>query len=260
MGYRIIPPEEGELASGLRGVGRLPEPGTILNELRAVLDRTRGDLRGVKILVTAGPTREPLDPVRYFGNRSSGKMGFALAAAAAQRGATVSLIAGPVSLPTPPHVRRTDIQTAGDMYAAVMSQRKGKDVVIMAAAVADFTPVSPSATKIKKERLAGKPLTLELAPTRDILLSLSEQKGKTVLVGFALETNAELLNAQKKLREKRLDLIVSNNPLREGSGFGADTNRITIISKRGKIEKLALMSKFDAAENILDRVAALIGK
>jgi phosphopantothenoylcysteine decarboxylase/phosphopantothenate--cysteine ligase len=260
MGYHIIPPAEGELASGLRGVGRLPEPDVIFESVRAVLEGTKRDLQGVKILVTAGPTLEPLDPVRYLGNRSSGKMGFALAAAAAQRGATVSLIAGPVSLPTPPHVRRTDVQTAREMYAAVMNQRKGKNAVIMAAAVADFSPASVSAMKIKKEHLAGKRLTVELLPTPDILLSLSAQKGKTVLVGFALETNAELQHAQKKLRDKKLDLIISNNPLHEGSGFGTDTNRITIISHRGKTEKLPLMPKFDAAQKILDRVSVLIRK
>ncbi|HUN66070.1 MAG TPA: bifunctional phosphopantothenoylcysteine decarboxylase/phosphopantothenate--cysteine ligase CoaBC [Bacteroidota bacterium] len=260
LGYRVIPPAEGELASGLHGVGRLPEPAEIFARVEGFIGAAQRDLRGMKILISAGPTREPLDPVRYFGNRSSGKMGFALAAAAAQRGADVTLVTGPVSLPTPPHVGRTDVATAAEMYEAVMSRRRGKNAIIMAAAVADFTPARPSSVKIKKDRPKGAPLTVELLPTRDILAALGKGKGKTILVGFALETHDELSYAKNKLREKNLDMIVSNNPMRKGSGFGTDTNRITIIARRGKPDRLPLMTKFDAADRILDRIAALAGR
>jgi phosphopantothenoylcysteine decarboxylase/phosphopantothenate--cysteine ligase len=258
IGYVVLPPEEGELASGLKGTGRLPEVHTLLQAVIDVLRGARLDLRHKKILITAGPTFEPIDPVRFIGNRSSGKMGFALARAAVQRGADVTLITGSVSLPTPRHAKRIDVETSSDMHRAVMKSRNGKDAVIMAAAVADFTPVQTFDKKIKKRDNGQDNLTVELTRTKDILADLASRKGKTILVGFALETHNELQYARKKLQSKKLDLIVINNPLREGAGFGADTNVITLLPRRGKIEKFKRMTKFDAANIILDRVVKLL--
>jgi phosphopantothenoylcysteine decarboxylase/phosphopantothenate--cysteine ligase len=210
------------------------------------------DLKGAKVLVTAGPTQEAIDPVRYIGNRSSGKMGFALATVAARRGADVTLIAGPVHLPTPRNVRRIDVRSARDLFQAVSRAARGKDAVIMAAAVADFTPAAISPRKLKK----GTGLrTLELAETVDILAHLGSRKGSMVLVGFALETHNGIANAIKKLKAKHLDFIVLNNPLQEGAGFDADTNIVTVIDRSGRAERLKKMSKFDVAGKILDKVA-----
>ena len=255
MGYLVLPPEEGELASGLSGPGRLPEINTLLKEIDHVLDKSHQDLRGKKLLVTAGPTHESIDPVRYIGNRSSGKMGFALATAAALRGANVTLITGNVSLKTPRHVKRIDVESAEEMYRAVMKHAPKTDCLIMAAAVADFTPAFPSSKKIKKESQDKSRLTVELKPTKDILHHLSQQKNNCVTVGFALETNDGLRNAKRKLKDKQLDYIVLNNPLEEGAGFSGDTNIVTIISKKGKVERLKKMQKLDVAHSILDRVA-----
>ncbi|MBI4547963.1 MAG: bifunctional phosphopantothenoylcysteine decarboxylase/phosphopantothenate--cysteine ligase CoaBC [Ignavibacteriae bacterium] len=255
MGCVIVPPETGELASGLTGEGRLPDVPIIVNTVKGVLRNAHRDLQGKKIVVTAGPTYEPIDPVRFIGNRSSGKMGFAIANAAAQRGSDVILVTGRVSLPTPRHVKRVDIESAAQMHRAVMKYSKNADAIIMAAAVADFTPAKPSHTKIKKERVHSTSFSLELTRTRDILLDLSEKKYHGILIGFALETENGIRNAQQKLGEKKLDFIVLNNPLQNGAGFGSDTNIVTIISKRGKIEKLKKMSKFDIANELLDRVA-----
>jgi len=257
-GYYVLPPEEGELASGLRGPGRLPEVHTLLQTITNVALNTARDLGGKKLLVTAGPTYEPLDPVRFIGNRSSGKMGFAIAAAAAQRGANVTLVTGSVALPSPRHVRRIDVETADDMYRAVLKHKNGKDAVVMAAAVADFTPSKKFDKKIKKQGLAKISLSVELTPTKDILAELAARKGKTVLIGFALETHNELKFGRQKLKDKKLDLVVINNPLKDGSGFGTDSNIVTLLSKRGKIEKFKKMSKFDVANVILDRVVKLL--
>ena len=256
LGYRVLPPEEGELASGLSGPGRLPELGVIMKALDETLHHTHHDLKGRKILVTAGPTYEPLDPVRFIGNRSSGKMGFAIAKAAAQRGATVTLITGKVHLPTPPHVSRIDVGTAQEMYESVMRHKKKMDAIVMSAAVADFTPVSPSSKKIKKMQERNGSLAVELAPTKDILKTIGLTNKHAVLVGFALETEHGVKNATSKLKEKKLDYIVLNNPKNEGAGFDADTNVVSIISKSGKVEKLKKMSKFDVAHEILNRVAS----
>lgn len=258
LGYIILPPEEGELASGLKGPGRLPEVHTLLQAVFDVVREIRRDLKQKKLLITAGPTFEPIDPVRYIGNRSSGKMGFSLAAAAAQRGADVTLISGSVSLPTPRHVKRIDTETAQEMYRAVMKHRNGKDAIIMAAAVADFTPSHRSDKKIKKQGNVQDLLKIELTPTKDILAGIASQKGKTILVGFALETHNELEYARKKLKEKKLDLVVLNNPLQDGAAFGADTNIVTLLSKKGKVEKFKKMMKFDVANVILDRVVKLL--
>ena len=257
-GVMIVEPESGELASGLSGPGRLAEPEVILSALERVLAPGHGqDLVGTQVLVTAGPTHEPIDPVRFLGNRSSGKMGFALAAAAARRGADVTLVAGPVTLPTPPHVRRIDVTTAGDMSAAVMSAFPTANLVVMAAAVADFAPAEPSAKKLKRDTLPGEP-SLHLRRNPDILRALGEQRNRQVLVGFALETDEGVPNALRKLKEKHLDMIVLNNPLDEGAGFGADTNVVTLLPTDGKPEPLPKMSKAAVADAILDRVVPLI--
>jgi len=257
-GYVVIPPDEGDLASGLKGPGRLPEIQVIIETIEHTLDKSAQDLKGKRILVTAGPTFESIDPVRFLGNRSSGKMGFAIAKAAAQRGAEVTLVAGPVSLETPRSVRRIDVESAAQMHEAVHAHASKAHAVIMAAAVADYKPQAAAKNKIKKQGPAES-LTLELASTPDILLSLGEKKKKgTVLVGFALETDNELLNAQEKLKKKNLDFIVLNSLKEKGAGFGTETNVVTIVPRRGKIEKLPLMSKFDVANEILNRLKNLL--
>ncbi|HEV8537939.1 MAG TPA: bifunctional phosphopantothenoylcysteine decarboxylase/phosphopantothenate--cysteine ligase CoaBC [Bacteroidota bacterium] len=258
MGCIVLPPEGGELASGLVGAGRLPEIAEILRSVERVLDSARLDLKGRNILVTAGPTYEPIDPVRFIGNRSSGKMGFALANASAQRGASVTLVTGRVHLPTPKHVKRIDVETAEQMYRAVMRQQKKADAIIMSAAVADFTPVTTSVKKIKKFQADGRAMSIELKKTRDVLQELGAKNSRSVLVGFALETDHGVENATRKLKEKKLDLIVLNNPREEGAGFDVDTNVVTIISKNGRVEKLKKMPKYDAAQEILNRVARLM--
>lgn len=257
-GYIVIPPDEGDLASGLKGPGRLPEIQVIIEAVERTLDKSAQDLKGRRILVTAGPTFESIDPVRFIGNRSSGKMGFAVARAAAQRGAEVTLIAGPVSLETPRSVRRIDVESAAQMYEAVHAHASKAHAVIMAAAVADYKPQVEAKKKMKKQGPAES-LTIELAGTPDILLSLGEKKKKgTVLVGFALETDNELHNAQEKLKKKNLDFIVLNSLTEKGAGFGTDTNVVTLVPRRGKIEKLPLMSKFDVANKILNHLKKLL--
>ncbi len=258
LGYTVLPPEEGELASGLTGPGRLPEITAIVRAVDEVLDSARRDLLGKKILVTAGPTREALDPVRFLGNRSSGKMGFALANAAALRGAEVTLVAGSVSMPAPRNVRRIDVETADQMLGAVTKEFGKAHALIMAAAVSDFKPAQFSRGKIKKEKLGLDGMTIRLKRTPDILGTLSAKKHRAVIVGFALETDHGLRNAKTKLKEKKLDLIVLNNPLTDGAGFNTDTNVVTIISKSGKVERLAKMPKFDVANRILDRLAKML--
>jgi phosphopantothenoylcysteine decarboxylase/phosphopantothenate--cysteine ligase len=256
-GHHILLPADGELASGLVGPGRLPEPDAIMAFVESVIEKTPLDLKEKKILVTAGPTYEPIDPVRFIGNRSSGKMGFAIANAAAQRGANVILISGPVALGTPKNVSRIDVETAEQMLDAVTKQAKKCNAIIMAAAVADYAPKKPASNKIKKNE-STQGLTLELQPTSDILRSLGAKKNGTVLVGFALETENEVKNAKEKLRKKNLDLIVLNSTRDEGSAFGSDTNVVTIISKDGRTEKLSKMPKFDVAVEILNRIATLL--
>jgi phosphopantothenoylcysteine decarboxylase/phosphopantothenate--cysteine ligase len=255
-GCFIIDPESGELASGLTGPGRLPEISTLFAFVDKLLDGVHRDLTGKRVLVTAGPTYEPIDPVRFLGNRSSGKMGFALANAAGLRGADVTLISGPVALRTPRNARRINVQTAIEMQSAVHKEFPTTDLVIMAAAVADFTPVSLATEKIKREPNRG--IVLELKKNPDILKSLGEQKTHQVLVGFALETNNGPENAVHKLTDKHLGAIVLNNPKEEGAAFGDDTNVVTIIMADGHVERLPRMSKFDVANKILDRVVPLM--
>lgn len=253
-GCHVIDPESGELASGLSGPGRLPELEKLLAFTEGILDKTHQDLKGKRVLVTAGPTHEPLDPVRYIGNHSSGKMGFALANVAAQRGAEVTLISGPVLLKTPRNTRRINVQTAEEMRHAVEKEFEICDIVVMSAAVADFSPASPGSSKIKRESLAQDKLTLELKKNTDILKSLGSRKTHQLLIGFALETDDGVNNARKKLQSKNLDMIVLNNPGENGAGFGIDTNVVTLITPEGTVESLPKMSKFDVAHSIFDRV------
>ena len=256
-GYFIIPAEEGEHASGLMGPGRLPEISSIIKVVERVLDKSNQDLRRKRILVTAGPTYEAIDPVRFIGNRSSGKMGFALASAAALRGAAVTLITGPVHLETPRNVTRIDVESAEEMYNAVRARTNKNDAVIMAAAVADYAPSTVARGKVKKES-EGRDLTLRLRKTPDILSTLGRRKNRKILVGFALETEDELRNAKEKLKQKNADFIVLNSLADEGAGFGTDTNVVTIIDRKGKAERLPLLSKFDVANEILNRLKSLL--
>jgi phosphopantothenoylcysteine decarboxylase / phosphopantothenate---cysteine ligase len=252
FGFWVMEPETGELASGLHGVGRMPEPQSIYNYVESFLAGNKRDLEGKKVLITAGPTYEPIDAVRYIGNYSSGKMGFSLANAAAQRGAEVTLISGPVSLQTPRKVNRIYVTTAEDMYNAVKDNSKGQDYIIMSAAVADYKPKSLSAGKIKKS--SSDELVIETTKTIDILEYLGKNKKSYKLIGFALETNNEIEYAKDKIANKNLNWIVVNNPKTEGAGFGTDTNVISIIDKDLNVTAYDKMSKFDAANKIIDRM------
>jgi phosphopantothenoylcysteine decarboxylase/phosphopantothenate--cysteine ligase len=251
-GFTIIEPEYGRLASGKLGKGRLPDTPAILAVLERVLGQ-RQDLAGKRIIVTAGGTREPLDPVRHIGNRSSGRMGYALAEAARDRGAQVTLITAPAALPEPAGIEVIRVSTAAEMKAAVAKAVKTAQALLMAAAVADYRPKSPAKGKMKKE--AAENLTIELVRTPDIL---GEVKGDFIRVGFAAESEDVLANARKKLAAKKLDLIVANDITAPDSGFDVDTNKVTIIDKSGKVEELPLMSKREVAERILDRVKGLM--
>ncbi len=255
LGYKFIEPETGDLACGT-GKGRLPEPEAIVGEVVKFLTDKR-DLEGRSILVTAGRTQEPLDPVRYLSNRSSGRMGYAVAEAAQRRGARVTLISGPSDLPVPGELNFVQVEKAKEMHSAVRSRFSKADVLIMAAAVSDFVPsiVSPEKTK-KKE----KEIYLKLKPGVDILKEMGKRKKKQILVGFSLETEDEIKNSKRKLAEKNLDLIVVNNPTVPGAGFEVDTNQVTFIDKKGKVEKLPLLSKKEVAERLLDKVGSLLKK
>ncbi len=251
-GYEIIEPDSGELASGLEGIGRMPEPQTIYDFTVNFLQGKKKDLTGKKILVTAGPTYEPIDDVRFIGNYSSGKMGFQIARAASERGAEVTLISGPSTLEIPSHIKRVNVQTAEEMLRAVGLEADGKDCIVMAAAVADFRPVSRQKGKIKKDKSGN--LLIQTERTADILESLGKNKDRTFLIGFALETENEIENAKEKLKRKNLDLIVVNNPLTEGAGFGTDTNVAVIIDRDFNENRLQKMTKFQLANVILDRI------
>jgi phosphopantothenoylcysteine decarboxylase/phosphopantothenate--cysteine ligase len=256
LGYKFVEPEVGELASGIVGKGRLAKPETIVDETVKLLTREK-DLKGKSILVTASRTEEPLDPVRYLSNRASGKMGYAIAQEAYQRGAKVTLISGPSSLPIPSGLNFIQVKTAKDMLATVRSAFKKVDALIMAAAVSDFSPSVISKDKIKK---GEEEILLKLKPTVDILKEMGRKKKEKILVGFSLETEDEIKNAKKKLTEKNLDLIVVNNPNVSGAGFEVDTNQVTLIDKRGRTEKLPLLSKKEVASKILDKVKPLLRK
>jgi len=251
-GVTVIEPEHGELASGLIGTGRLPEPEALAERIAAML-RSSGALGGTKVLVTAGPTREALDPVRFLTNHSTGTMGYALAEAAARRGARVVLVSGPTALPVPPGVERIDVTSADEMHAAAQ-QHADADLVLAAAAVADYAPAEASEQKVKK---GEGDLTLRLRRTPDVLAALGARKreGQT-LVGFALETHDGRANARAKLERKNLDWIVLNHANEPGAGFGPGTNRVTLLRRDGAEEDLPLMPKRAVAEAILDRVLA----
>lgn len=257
-GCSVLEPDAGELASGLSGPGRMPEVDRLFTEVVKSLDNARRDLAGRTVLVTAGPTYEPIDPVRFIGNRSSGKMGFAVAAAAAQRGANVTLISGPVTLRTPRNVRRVDVATAREMASAVMAEFAAADMLVMAAAVADFAPARSAEQKIKREQKAGGPFMLELTENPDILKTAGARKTHQMIIGFALETENGVENARKKLSAKNLDVIVLNNPLAEGAGFGSDTNVVTVITASGEVERLPRMAKIDIANALFSRFAPLL--
>jgi len=252
-GFIIVGPDYGRLVSGKVGLGRLAEVDEIIGTISKVLQRGR-DLGGKRIVVTAGGTQEPIDPARHIGNRSSGKMGYALAEAARDRGAEVKLITAPTSLPEPAGMDVSQTKTAAQMKEAVTKAVAGADALIMAAAVTDYQPKSVAKAKIKKETPS---LTIELIRTPDIL---TEVKGNFLKVGFAAESENIVANAKQKLQQKQLDLIVANDITNPTSGFGTDTNKVTLIDKQGNVEDLPLLTKREVADKILDRVVGLLKK
>jgi phosphopantothenoylcysteine decarboxylase/phosphopantothenate--cysteine ligase len=255
---RLVDPGEGYLACGWVGAGRLAEPEDVAAAADAWVSGEGRSLAGRRVVVTAGPTIEDLDAVRFLGNRSSGRMGFAIAEQAAARGAQVTLIAGPTTVAPPAGMSVVRVRSTRDMHAAVLLEAPGADVVVMAAAVADYTPVGGSAaTKIEK----GGSLTLELEPTPDILLDVGRLRGEAprpVLVGFAAQTGDPVAPARRKLEAKLADLIVANDVTSPGSGFDVDTNVVTFVAHDVPDESLPLMSKRDVARRLLDRVEALL--
>jgi len=252
-GFLVIEPTEGHLACGARGAGRLADIETILHKVESVLGITR-DLAGKYVVVTAGGTHEPLDPVRYVGNRSSGKMGYAIAEAARDRGARVCLISGPVALPAIEGVEIVYIETAAQLREAVQQKIAGAAVLVMAAAVADYRPRQVSPLKLKKD---AANITLEMERTEDIL---GETDGSFLKVGFAAESDHLLGNARRKLVAKRLDLIVANDITAVDSGFGSDTNRVTLIDRDGCLEELSLLSKYEVAGKIWNKITPWLNK
>ncbi len=250
LGYLICPPEEGFLAEGYRGKGRLARLEHLLQFLYRAVHPAPHSLEGKTVLITAGRTEEPIDPVRFLSNRSSGKMGFALAWEAFARGARVILIHGPGELPEQAEITSVAVQSAAEMFEAVKAHLHQTDIYVSAAAIADYTPKSFSSQKIKKQK--GE-WNLPLKRTTDILKYVGEQKtANQLLVGFAVETKEGEAEARKKLREKNLDLVVLNNPLEEGAGFRSDTNRVTLFHRKGKSEELSLLSKLDTARRIFE--------
>jgi phosphopantothenoylcysteine decarboxylase/phosphopantothenate--cysteine ligase len=252
-GVHIVDPDEGYLACGMTGSGRLAGQEQIVAAVREVL-RIKRDLENETVLVTAGPTYEDLDPVRYITNRSSGKMGYAVAEAAAQRGARTILITGPTALETPANVERFDIRTAEEMHRAVTEKISQTSIAIFAAAVADYRPAQTQDQKIKRNK---EPYTLTLEPTPDILASVTKNKGDRLIVGFAAETERVAENARKKLAAKNADLIVANDVTAEGAGFDHDTNIITLFARDGRDLPLPRMTKREAAHRILDEAIRL---
>lgn len=251
-GNRVLQVGKGELASGLFGEGRMAEPEEILNELEEFF-RTRNQLKGKKALVTAGPTYEAIDPVRFIGNHSSGKMGYAIAEELANRGAEVTLVSGPVSLKSKnKNIKLVPVLTADQMHTTCTSDSATYDIAVLSAAVADYTPVVVADQKIKKN---GDELTITLKKTKDILGSLGRAKANgQILVGFALETNNEIAYAEKKLKEKNADLMVLNSLNDNGAGFGHDTNKVTLFYKNGEQKQIELKSKQALAKDIVDAI------
>lgn len=254
LGYHFMAPACGDLACGWQGQGKLPEPAAIYDDAASLVGSR--ELAGRTVLVTAGPTREELDPVRYLSNHSSGKMGYALARAARNRGARVILVSGPVELPAPQKVELVPVTTAQEMHAAVMAWRDSADVIIKAAAVADYRPVRRSGEKLKKGSEEG--LTIEMARNPDILAELGGGEGRAVLVGFAAETGSLLEHARAKLAAKRVDLLVANDVTAAGAGFGSDTNVVCLLDRHGFVEELPCLAKETVAARILDRVQTLL--
>ena len=253
FGYQIVEPEKGMLANGDSGDGRMPEPEVLYEYILRVIACEK-DLAGKKVLVTAGATREAIDPVRFITNHSSGKMGIALAKAAMLRGAEVTLVAGHVEAKLPPFVRYVPVESAEDMFNAVTQLSEKQDIIIKAAAVADYTPAVTADKKLKK---SDSDLNIELRRTKDILKYLGEHKREGQLIcGFSMETNDVIENSSKKLHSKNCDMICANSLRTEGAGFGVDTNVITVITRKGN-DELPLMSKEDAAHVILDKLLGL---
>ncbi|MFO7576371.1 MAG: bifunctional phosphopantothenoylcysteine decarboxylase/phosphopantothenate--cysteine ligase CoaBC [Pelovirga sp.] len=252
FGYHLLAPATGDLACGWSGIGKLPDPQQIVCAAEGLL--TTSDLAGCRILVSAGPTREEIDPVRYLTNHSSGRMGFAIAAAARRRGAQVTLVSGPTFLPAPAGVRFIPVISAQQMLTAILEEFAATDVVIKAAAVADYRPVHRDSQKLKKNSATR---VLELEQTTDILAELGRLKQQQVLVGFAAETDDLVAHATQKLRQKNLDMIVANDVTLPGAGFDVDTNIVRFLYQDGRREDLELMSKADVAERLLARVREL---
>ena len=253
--YIIMESGVGELACKTKGAGRLPEIPEIVEEIERLL--TPQNLAGEKILITAGPTEEPLDPVRFITNLSSGKMGYALARVARRHGAQVTLITGPTNLSLPSVENIIKVRTAQEMHKAVIDNYKKSTVIIKAAAVADYRPKIFVKEKIKKD---NKPRAIELERNPDIIAEIGQNKKNIVLVGFAMETKNLLANAREKLKKKNMDLIVANSLREEGAGFQTDTNKITIIDREGDVQSLPVMTKIEAAEKILEKVEELLKK
>ena len=252
-GFHIVDPEAGAMACGAYGPGRLPEPAAIVEALAAVLSPQ--DLQGYRFLISAGPTHEDLDPVRFLSNRSTGKMGYALARMAWRRGASVCLISGPSALAAPLGVEQVLVRSALEMQQALNSRFPHSDALIMSAAVSDYRPAGFAAQKIKR---GGDEVLVKLMHNPDILASLGTAKGKQVMVGFAAETQELVRHAQEKLARKNLDLIVANDVSAPDSGFAVDTNQVTLIHRSGTVESLPLLSKEEVAERVLDQIAALL--
>ena len=251
-GVHLAGPAPGRLASGLMGVGRLVEPADLLGHIAAALGK-HGDLAGRRVVVSAGGTQEAIDPVRVITNHSSGRMGFAVAEAARDRGADVVLVTAPVALPNPPLVTVVPVKSAQDMCDAVLAETSGADALIMAAAVADYRPSHTAEQKIKKT--AADEMIIELDKTVDILATA---RGNFVRVGFSAESENLEANAADKVRRKELDLIVANDITEEGSGFGVDTNRVVLIDREMEVERLPLLTKYEVGHRIMDRVAVLL--
>ncbi len=257
-GFIIMQPATGHLACGTSGKGRLPEPAEIISFIKNFIAHKEGDLQGLKILVTAAGTREPIDPVRFVGNRSSGKMGYAVAQAAAERGADVVLVSGPSSLIAPANVEVVNVETTREMMDAVLAKYDEMDIVIKAAAVADYCPHEVAGQKIKKATDDALNIVLDKNP--DILKKLGELKTKQFLVGFAAETQNLLANAAEKIKKKNLDMIVANDVTVAGAGFNCDTNVVKFLFPNGEVKNLEKMSKFEVAQALLNEVKAARNK
>jgi len=253
LGYDVMECEQGRLACGYEGRGRLPDPAAIVAEVERVLSAGR-DLEGLSVLVTSGPTREPLDAVRFISNPSTGKMGYALAEAAARRGARVTVVTGPTTLPDPFGVEVVRVRTTHEMLAAVEERVEASDVVIGAAAPSDYAPKNPAADKISK---SAPQISLTLQRTPDILAQVSQRKNNRILVGFTAETTDLIERAKQKLDRKRLDMIVANDVTVEGAGFAVDTNIAALVFPDGRVEQLPLMSKRELAQRVMGEVARL---